>query len=380
MLKKDNEKKSLGLYIHVPFCVRKCNYCDFCSTAAHDGELTGRYVSSLVELISQKAGEACGHTVDTVYIGGGTPTVLSSRQIEKIMNACVSSYSFAKDVEISCECNPATGSPKYFGELKDIGINRMSIGLQSVNDAELKALGRVHDLDGFIKTYSDVRAAGFDNVSADLMYGIPLQTMQSFEDSLRTLVSFAPEHISSYCLKVEEGTPFAKMGDSLILPDEDAQCDMYELMSDYLRSVGYEKYEISNFAKNGKHSRHNTRYWTGLDYLGFGAAAHSYFLGERYAYSPNISDFANGVFTVTEREKIEGEERLTEYVMLRMRLARGVDLADFKKEFGVDFLERFECVSHFAKEGYIELDAASCRFTDKGFLVSNTVLSEMLDF
>ena len=374
------EKKSLGLYIHVPFCRRKCLYCDFCSTAEPCAELVNAYVDSLLRCISMHSESAARHTVDTVYIGGGTPTTLSAAQLERIIDGCVSNYSFAQNVEISCECNPATGSAEYFCELRSIGINRMSIGLQSTNDNELKALGRIHDFEGFLKTYSDVRNAGFDNVSADLMYGIPLQTLDSFRQSLKTLTALAPEHISAYCLKVEEGTPFGKMGDKLILPDEDTQCEMYELLSSFLSSAGYEKYEISNFAKKGRESRHNLRYWLGEDYLGFGAAAHSYFDGERFAYSPNIADFANGVFTLSEREKIDNEERNCEYVMLRMRLVRGVVFSEFTKEFGKDFLCEFPTVRDYAQKGYIELSENGCRFSEKGFLVSNTILSEMLDF
>jgi oxygen-independent coproporphyrinogen-3 oxidase len=212
------------------------------------------------------------------------------------------------------------------------------------------------------------------------MYGIPLQTLESFENTIDKITSLSPEHISAYCLKIEENTPFGKMADKLVLPDEDEQYEMYKLCVNRLARAGYARYEISNFSKKGRESRHNLRYWLGEDYLGFGAAAHSYFEGERFSYLPNVADFARGGYMLSEREKIEDGERLTEFVMLRMRLAEGVLLEEFEKRFARSFYEEFPAVRRFEKTGHIINDGRSCRFSDEGFFISSYILSEMLDF
>ena len=373
-------KKSLGLYIHIPFCRQKCLYCDFCSVARPSGELVDAYLKSLLRCIGEWSQRARGHEVDTVYIGGGTPTVLSAKQLSSIIDSCVKNYSFSESVEISCECNPATGSREFFLEIRGAGINRLSIGVQSADDGELRALGRIHDFRGFVRTYGEARDAGFDNISVDLMYGIPLQTPVSFENTLDKIIALAPEHISAYCLKVEENTPFGKMADRLVLPDEDEQFEMYKLCADKLASAGYARYEISNFSKKGRESRHNLRYWLGEDYLGFGAAAHSYFEGERFSFLPNVADFAKGGYPMSEREKIEEREKLSEFVMLRMRLAEGVSFEEFHKRFGRSFYDEFPKIKRFESSGHIISDGESCRFSDEGFFVSSYILSEILDF
>ena len=282
-----DNKKSLGLYIHIPFCKNKCNYCDFCSVARADSELNKKYLDSLCREIAEWSGKCRDYLVDTIYIGGGTPTVLEASELVALVEECYKLYSVADGAEISCECNPATIDKNGLRAMREGGINRLSIGLQSANENEMRALGRIHNFDDFLRTFEGAREAGFDNISADLMYGIPEQTEKSLLYSLETLSSLSPEHISAYCLKVEGNTPFARLGDKLILPDEDTQYAMYKLIVDYLRSRGYDRYEISNFSKKGRESRHNLRYWTGKDYIGFGAAAHSYFDSERFSNAPN---------------------------------------------------------------------------------------------
>ena len=375
-----DKKRRLGLYIHIPFCRQKCLYCDFCSVAGGDEALIERYVSSLCRCLEINSKNATGYEVDTIYMGGGTPTVLSSLQMERVLDSCFSHYSVAGDAEISCECNPATGSLEYFSDIRRMGVNRISIGLQSMQNGELRALGRIHDRNGFLDTFRSVRKAGFDNVSVDLMYGIPEQTMASFEDTLKRVVDISPEHISAYCLKVEENTPFGKMGDRLILPDDDVTSDMYELCNSVLLGAGYSRYEISNFSKPARASRHNLRYWLGEEYLGIGAAAHSYFGGERYATSPNIAAFADGEFLVGEREKISLEDKMTEYVMLRMRLDRGASAKEFRELFGRELLGEFGEAKKFIQSGHILFDGDVLRFSEKGIFVSSYILSEILDF
>jgi len=373
-------KKSLGLYIHIPFCKSKCLYCDFCSVVGENEGLKAKYVESLCLLIEKWAEKCKNYVVDTIYFGGGTPTTLGARELAKILECCYKNYDVTKDAEITTEANPATIDRDGLKILRTAGFNRLSMGLQSTCDDELRALGRIHSFADFVETYENARAAGFDNISADVMFGIPCQTRESYEKTLRDVISLAPEHISTYALKVEEGTPFGRLGDALVLPDEDEVAAMYLATARMLEAAGYEKYEISNFAKAGRESRHNLRYWLREEYLGFGPAAFSYFGGVRFSYAPNIVSFADGEFTIGEREKIDVDAEMTEYVMLRMRLSRGVDVADFKKRFGKDFFEVYPALLDYEKSAHVEISDGVCRFSDKGFLVSNFILSEILDF
>ena len=376
----DNMKRSLGLYIHIPFCKRKCLYCDFCSVAGENGELIEKYVSSLKDCLSEYSKRAEDCFVDTVYFGGGTPTVLPSELLREILETVFSHYDVSDNAEITVETNPATVSADYLKKLRKMGVNRLSIGLQSMQENELRLLGRIHNCMDFLETFSDARAAGFDNISVDLMYGIPEQTMDSFLDTVEKTVALSPEHISAYCLKVEENTPFGRMGESLLLPDDDAVSDMYEACVKLFAETGYSRYEISNFSREGRESKHNLRYWLGSEYLGFGPAAHSYFEGERFAFSPNIAAFANGEFFISERERIDNEEMMREHVMLRMRLCGGVDAADFEERFGAPFEVRFPGINRFVVSGHVIFDGESYRFTDEGFFVSSYILSEIIDF
>ena len=367
-----------GIYIHVPFCLSKCYYCDFCSRTRADEETKSLYVQRLCEEI-EKTASAMGKirpAADTVYFGGGTPTLLSSAQFEKILDTVDRSFGIENGAEITAETNPKTADREKLRNMRSVGINRLSIGMQSVHDSELRALGRIHTFADFQKTFSDARASGFDNISADLMYGIPLQTKKSFSESMEKLCKLSPEHVSSYSLTVEEGTPFYKRRDSLDLPDEDSVSDMYLMMVDKLREQGYEKYEISNFAHKTRESRHNLKYWRRENYLGFGPAAHSFYGDTRYAHSRDIEAYLRGESIVESVEKITGDDAVDEYVMLAMRLSSGIDIQDFNSLFGVDFNEKYGKVfKRFAPE-YVHIDEKTCRFTDKGMLVSNYILSE----
>ncbi len=370
--------KKTGIYIHVPFCRSKCYYCDFCSRTRADEDVKELYTQRLCEEI-EDISERIGNDrpmADTVYFGGGTPTLLSPYQFEKILGAVEQNFGIEKGAEITAETNPKTADAQKLGEMRSVGINRLSIGMQSVHDNELRALGRIHTFADFEKTFSDARRAGFDNISADLMYGIPEQTKKSFAESINTLAALSPEHISSYSLTVEEGTPFWNRRDKLILPDEETVSDMYLLMGDILRAYGYEKYEISNFAHKNKESRHNLKYWRREDYLGFGPAAHSFYGGVRFAHSRDIEAYLRGENIIQSSDTIAGEEAMDEYVMLGMRLSEGIDVERFNALFHVDFYERYGKVfERFAPE-YVHIDRNTCRFTDKGMLVSNYILSE----
>ncbi len=368
----------LGIYMHIPFCLSKCHYCDFCSRTRVDDATKALYVKRLCEEMRARVaglGENIPR-VDTVYFGGGTPTLLSSSQFGEILDTVDSLFGIESGAEITAETNPKSADREKLSSMRALGINRLSIGMQSVHDKELRALGRIHTHADFLKSYADARAAGFDNISADLMYGIPEQSEKSFAESIKILIGLAPEHISSYCLTVEEGTAFHRRRDSLILPFEDEVSNMYLSMTDLLNEGGYEKYEISNFAHNGQVSRHNLKYWRREPYLGFGPAAHSFFSGVRFSNSRDVEGYLRGEDIREMSDAVSGGEAMDEFVMLGMRLSCGIDIDEFEMLFGVDFTERYgKILSRFAPE-YVIIDGKSCRFTDRGMLVSNYILSE----
>ena len=374
------KNKSLGIYIHIPFCIKKCNYCDFCSFPDADGQLMSAYVKELIIRIndfSKKNGKCC---VDTVYFGGGTPTLLSIKHFEDIFVALKNSFDISSDAEITAECNPASIDAEGLKKLRNIGINRLSIGLQSSDDTELMILGRLHSFKDFCDTFYSARNAGFDNISIDLMYGIPNQTKESFKATLEKVVNLAPEHISAYGLKIEEGTEFYRNIDRLVLPDEDTEAELYILCCDILSKNGYLQYEISNFARSGKESWHNLKYWRADDYIGFGVAAHSRFEGERFGNSRNIKAFIAGEDIVCERQRISDEAFLTEYVMLGLRLTEGIDKNEFFALTGQAFAQYYPTVENYVKGGFMVESEKKIAFTTKGFLVSNVILSQMLNF
>lgn len=374
------KNKSLGIYIHIPFCIKKCNYCDFCSFPDSDGQLMSAYVKELIIRIndfSKKNGKRC---VDTVYFGGGTPTLLSIKHFEDIFVALKNSFDISSDAEITAECNPASIDAEGLKKLRDIGINRLSIGLQSSDDTELMILGRLHSFKDFCDTFYSARNAGFDNISIDLMYGIPNQTKESFKATLEKVINLAPEHISAYGLKIEEGTEFYRNIDRLVLPDEDTEAELYILCCDILSKNGYLQYEISNFAISGKESRHNLKYWRADDYIGFGVAAHSRFEGERFGNSRNIKAFIAGEDIVCERQRISDEAFLNEYVMLGLRLTEGIDKNEFFALTGQEFTQYYPTVENYVKGGFMVESEKKIAFTTKGFLVSNVILSQMLNF
>ena len=379
----NNERKNVGIYIHVPFCLSKCHYCDFCSMQRAGEDTREQYVIRLceeIELFADKIGEN-GYVpvADTVYLGGGTPSLLSPEQIGRILETVNGRFGIDRDAEITIETNPKSADKSKLRDIRKSGVNRLSIGMQSVHDNELKALGRIHGFADFKTTLSDARDVGFDNVSADLMCGIPLQTRESFVCSVETLASLVPEHISCYALTVEDGTNFGRRRDSLVLPDEDSVADMYADMAKILKSHGYSRYEISNFSKPKRESRHNLKYWKTDDYLGFGPAAHSYFAGKRFAHSRDIEAYLRGESIIIDVEAISRKTAENEYVMLGMRLADGVDMTDFKCRFGRGLLEAFPTISKYAPE-HVTLGDNRAAFTEKGMMVSNFILSDILDF
>ena len=379
--------EKLGIYIHIPFCVSKCGYCDFCSHTPKKGE-TERYLNALLLNMQDFSVSAKDYSVDTVFIGGGTPTLLHKKQIKDIIDCLYTYFNIEKDAEITIEANPGTIDKRGLRALLSMGINRISFGLQSASDTELRALGRIHTYEEFSDTFKAARSAGFKNINVDLMYGIPHQTEESFAKTLAIVKSLSPEHISVYGLKVEEGTPFYEKRDSLPLPDEESEYRMYRMAHAALESAGYEHYEVSNYSRRGFASKHNLRYWKNDKYLGFGVAAHSYFGGQRYAYTDDIEAYmlemehpTNISNILSECTDIDVFTKETEYVMLAMRLFKGVDFAEYRREFGEDFLRKYASrLETYIKGGFVKVDDRKCAFTLKGMYVSNYILSEILDF
>ena len=365
-----------GLYVHIPFCKRKCNYCDFCSSAASD-EVIEKYVQTLCdEISSYKEMELY---IDTVFIGGGTPSILSEDQCTRIFKTIRKSFFLASDAEITLEINPGTVTRSKLETYKSVGINRISIGLQSIHENELKILGRIHSYEDFLNTYSMLRELGFSNVSIDLMYGIPGQTRESFRKTLATVLPLQPEHISAYGLIIEEGTPFFKMRNELDLPTEDDECDMYFECAALMRQNGYTHYEISNYARGGYACRHNLKYWRDEEYVAVGLAAHSYLFGNRFAATEAMEEYFEDHGVKYKTQLSSGGKDATEYVMLALRLSEGFSLSEYRELFGKDFTLGKEAeINNFLRTGYLSMDNDRVMLTEKGFYVSNYVISSLI--
>ena len=368
--------KPIGLYVHVPFCVRKCNYCDFCSFPEERiaPESRALYIDTLAsEILGYKREPRI--TVDTVFFGGGTPSLLTPSELEKIFHVIRSAFEILPNAEITLEANPGTITREKLIAYRSLGINRLSIGLQSIHENEQKILGRIHNYADFEKMFCLARECGFDNVSVDLMYGIPEQTADSFAKTLDTVIALSPEHISAYGLIIEEGTPFFERVNTLALPDEDAECDMYRLAIDKLSAAGYSHYEISNYARVGCESRHNLHYWHCDEYIGVGVSAHSYFCGRRYFNPDTLSEYTADSRFYSD-DSGDGE---FEYAMLAFRLAEGLSLSDFEARFSHSFTGgREELISRYVTLGYMRRDGDRIALTDDGMYVSNAILSELL--
>ena len=338
-----------GIYLHIPFCVKKCDYCDFTSFA-NAGALDG-YVEALlreIELTARAGGYPA--SFDTVFFGGGTPSLLSGEQMQRLMDALRTHFPVSEHAESSMECNPGTASKERLAAYHAAGINRLSIGLQSTNDALLNEIGRIHTYSQFLDTLGWAREAGFANINADVMHGLPGQTQEQYLDTLRTVCDLGLQHISSYALTLEEHTPiYARVAAGTTkLPDDDAVADMQDAGIDYLESRGYQRYEISNFAKDGFECRHNLTYWLNGEYLGLGLAAHSAIrkkVWTRYANTTSLEEYLRllraGRRPSTETIRLESGEEMFESIMLGLRLTSGIDRAAFRLRFGWDIVEAF---------------------------------------
>lgn len=370
-------KPTLGLYIHIPFCKAKCAYCDFYSLA-HSEEKMDAYMAALLRHLEEVAPRAAGMQVDTVYFGGGTPSYLGAARLCRILQTVLRRYDVARDAEITLEANPdSAGDWKELRRLRRAGFNRLSLGVQSTDDALLRRIGRVHTYEQVQQAVRAARQAKFTNLSLDLIYGLPGQTMEDWQRTLADAVALGPEHLSCYGLKLEEGTPLWQQRQTLTLPDDDAQADMYLYTVAALGEMGYEQYEISNFAKPGKASRHNLKYWNMEEYAGFGPGAHSDFGGVRYGYVRDIDSYIAGKLVLSESENDSTLARDYEYVMLSLRTAAGIDRQTFEKRYRQRFQPMEALFEQYEKAGLASPTEGGWRLTPKGFLVSNSIIAAL---
>lgn len=377
----------LGIYIHIPFCKRKCYYCDFISFS-NKGELIQKYVNALNNEIEEAAKKIDKeYEITTIYIGGGTPSFINEENIEKILNNIFENYNVSKNAEITIEVNPETVTLEKIIKYKRIGINRISIGLQSTNDELLKKIGRIHSYEEFINTYNMVKKAGFDNINIDLMLGLPNQTIQDLQESLNKVIDLNPKHISVYSLIVEEETPIEKMleENKISLPSEEIERQMYWLVKGTLEKNEYKHYEISNFAKEGYESKHNLNCWEQKEYLGFGVAAHSYMNNKRFSNTTIIEEYIKNIEDGNiEKNKIINEvqtdkEKQKEYMLLGLRKIEGVKIQQFKNKY-IDnplFIYHNE-LEKLVNEELIEIDGNYIRLTKKGLDLANLVWQEFI--
>lgn len=370
-------KPTLGLYIHIPFCKAKCAYCDFYSLA-HSEEKMDAYMAALLRHLEEVAPRAAGMQVDTVYFGGGTPSYLGAARLCRILQTVLRRYGVTRDAEITLEANPdSAGDWKELRRLRRAGFNRLSLGVQSTDDALLRRIGRVHTYEQVQQAVKAARQAKFTNLSLDLIYGLPGQTMEDWQRTLADAVALGPEHLSCYGLKLEEGTPLWQQRQTLTLPDDDAQADMYLYTVAALGEMGYEQYEISNFAKPGKASRHNLKYWNMEEYAGFGPGAHSDFGGVRYGYVRDIDSYIAGRLVLSESENDSTLARDYEYVMLSLRTAAGIDRQTFEKRYRQRFQPMEALFEQYEKAGLALPTGGGWRLTPKGFLVSNSIIAAL---
>ena len=368
----------VGLYLHVPFCVRKCNYCDFCSYNVSSVDWRDEYIDRLCEEILSYKGRDI--KVNSIFFGGGTPSLLTVDEFERIVSTIRSTFCVLPETEFTIEANPKTLDKQKLGVFVKSGVNRLSMGLQSIHEKELKMLGRIHNFEEFIASYNLARECGIDNVNIDLMYGIPEQTMESFRETLDTVMALKPEHISLYGLILEEGTPFFEKQGDLNLPSEDRECDMYYLAADILKGKGYSHYEISNYSLPGRECKHNLKYWRSQQYIGVGLSAYSYFDGKRFGNVDDPIEYSYKKCVEYDYiESIDFAKSQYEYVMLRLRLAEGFSLLEFKEKFRVDFLQgRENIISRLKSAGYLNIIDERISLTEKGFYISNSILNELI--
>ena len=378
-----NNKTPLGIYIHVPFCRSKCQYCDFYSVTSKDDKLLDGYLYAICDHIKEAGALAPGYVVDTVYFGGGTPTFFGAEGMRAILATIRKSFDVAHSAEITFEANPDSVSDRLLRKLRSEGFNRVSLGVQCDDDDILKKLGRPHSYAQAVSAVQRIRKAGFRNLSLDLMYGLPGQSLEAWENTLENVLSLEPEHISCYGLKVEEGTPLYDYQQYCNLADDDTQADMYLSAIEILRRHGYRQYEISNFCRKGHVSRHNLKYWTGGEYLGFGPDASSDFAGRRFSIVRDVKAYIQGIReggqVLREVQEVPERERAGEYLMMRLRTSSGLDPKEYERKFLLPFLPMEKALAE-CRDRRLAVKTFDGRWhlTPEGFLVSNSIISDLL--
>ena len=383
ILTKRSNKTPLGIYVHVPFCRSKCQYCDFYSLTAKNDKLIDGYLDATCTHIKEAGMLAPAYKVDTIYFGGGTPSFFGADGMATILTVIRRSFDVDNNAEITFEANPDSISDSLLKRLRAEGFNRVSLGIQTDDDELLKKLGRPHTYAQAVTAYQRIRKAGYRNVSVDLMYGLPGQTLRAWQETLENVLQLMPEHVSCYGLKVEEGTPLYEYKDFAKLPDDDLQADMYLAAVELLKSRGFRQYEISNFARKGLYSRHNMNYWTGGEYLGFGPSASSDFAGKRFTLARNLEGYISGIRTggevMEDVQEIPLRERAGEYLMLRLRTMNGINAQEYEKLFLLPFAPLEEVLEKHQAYYYTQRnDEGRWNLTAKGYLVSNSIISDLL--
>ncbi|HCW54164.1 MAG TPA: oxygen-independent coproporphyrinogen III oxidase [Clostridium sp.] len=372
--------KEMSLYIHIPFCKQKCFYCDFSSYAGKEA-LMSEYIDALNKEILEKA---CGYKIRSIFIGGGTPSYLDAQSMDKLLST-INKLSFIDKVEFTMECNPGTLNEEKLVVMKKNNVNRLSLGLQSTNDSLLKDIGRIHNFNEFKENYILARKHGFDNINADLMFGLPGQTIDDWKQSLEDVISLNVDHISAYSLIIEEGTYFYNLyeKDKLNLPSENDERTMYAMTKDILNKQGYHQYEISNYAKEGKECFHNKVYWQCDEYLGLGVSASSFMNEKRIKNIDNIKEYINKINNNEEvLEEIhcnDLKDDMEEFMFMGLRMIEGIDISKFKKRFGKDIYDVYkEPIEKHIKDGLLICDSGKLRLTSKGIELSNYVMSDFI--
>ena len=379
----NRNKTPLGIYVHVPFCRSKCQYCDFYSLTCKDDKSIETYIRAICAHIKESGALTPAYKVDTIYFGGGTPSFLGADALATILTTIRRSFDVDPNAEITFEANPDSVSDQLLRRLKAEGFNRVSLGVQSDNDETLRKLGRPHDYAQVIGAVQRIRKAGFKNLSLDLMYGLPGQSLTDWKDTLERVITLNPDHISCYALKLEEGTPLYDCKEILNIADDDVQADMYLAAVEILRSHSFRQYEISNFARKGLYSRHNMKYWSGGEYLGFGPNASSDFGGRRFVIVRDLQGYINGIRTggevLQEVDEVPLRERAGEYLMLRLRTITGINRNEYERKFLLPFDEIEEALEKCRSLGYAVCSAEGrWRLTPKGYLISNDIITDLL--
>ncbi len=379
--KNNNSKRKLGIYIHIPFCVRKCYYCDFLSFGGCNDKFDS-YVNSLVKEIKTEGSRYNdSYVVESVFIGGGTPSILKTVDIARILNVLKETFEIDNNAEISIECNPGTVIPGFFDKIKAAGVNRVSIGLQSALDDELKLIGRIHTYEDFLNTYQMAKEAGIVNINIDLIHSLPEQTKEKYLQTLNKVIELKPKHISAYSLIIEEGTPIADMKYSF--PSENEDIEFYELTERILTEAGYNKYEISNFALEGYECKHNIKYWTLDEYLGFGLGSSSMMIMDgkrtRWHNITNLDKYIAGDYSHEDISVIEGREDMAEYMFLGLRMTEGISVDGFLRRYGKSIESIYgDIIAKHTDEGLLKTVDNRIMLTKRGVELSNYVMKDFL--